>query len=123
MAPQLSPWRQLQGPQRRVGGRGGDRPLVPQRAQPRPAAGEAALGWEEWDVKNQMLTCLKCKPELTWLWSQRQCLFLRLTEKNVLEIIFLMVSNYLVRWQVISLCFIMLLVENIKVEKLVRGPE
>ena len=93
VAPQLAPWRQLQGPQPRVGGRGGDRPLVPRRAQPRLAAGVAALEGEECDVK-----CLKCKSELTWLWSQRQCLFLRLTEKNVLEIIFLMVSNYLVRW-------------------------
>ena len=93
VAPQLAPWRQLQGAQPRVGGRRGDRPLVSRGAQPRPAAGVAALESEECDVK-----CLKCKSELTCLWSQRQCLFLRLTEKNVLEIIFLMVSNYLVRW-------------------------
>ena len=47
VAPQLAPWRQLQGPQRCVGGRRGDRPLVPRRAQPRPAAGVAALESEE----------------------------------------------------------------------------
>ena len=47
VAPQLAPRRQLQGAQRRVGGRRGDRPLVPRRAQPRPAAGVAALESEE----------------------------------------------------------------------------
>ena len=47
VAPQLAPWRQLQGAQPRVGGRRGDRPLVPRRAQPRPAAGVAALESEE----------------------------------------------------------------------------
>ena len=54
VAPQLPPRRQLQGAQRRVGGRGGDRPLVPRRAQPRPAARVAALGWEECDVMLKM---------------------------------------------------------------------
>ena len=47
VAPQLAPWRQLQGPQPRVGGRRGDRPLVPRGAQPRPTAGVAALESEE----------------------------------------------------------------------------